>query len=621
METTKIIYKLICLLILLITTSCAVSITTKFTQNSVEIEKGDTAKLFWVFYDAEYVKVSGFEDRFALIDSLFVTPNSTTEYKVHAFDQFKKQTLSIDWLVTVVDSKAPLFDTNKLDDFVKYGTPAPDISANQRINSIIIVGSNIQNTPDEDEKHKNTNNNEYSVKFVPFDASGNPVKGIFVDEKNLHITAPNSKVAKPHITKIDVVVNEHPVNFCICLDNSAAGTRSNQNILNTIHSHSSKFPLTDNFYFSFFNQNFGGVELIGRTKTGTFNEVFRRIPAPSGFSAMNKSVGQTINYMLAKATGKNVIIIIANSADNASVLYDENDLIEHAQKNEIPIYVIAIGTSIPTYNLSNLTNSTGGKIYYLPENEINLLPHYFDEIILSQKQYYNVRFSAHPADNDAFLDVELALNGTHNEVFKDSYSFPLKTQKVFSEYQVLASYSLGDTLLESSFLPAISNLAEVLISNPNLVVELIGNSGSIEGNDEICHRIGLRRAQMVRRQLIENGAHPEQIRVSSEGAARPLFQTPRFDWQFRHNNRVEIRWLLPEEMPFEIIADYKFTENEAQLNVEDWEHKGYKAYYQRIMRNNRPAYRTLIWGYSEELAAENEAKKLSRQYKRQFVLR
>jgi outer membrane protein OmpA-like peptidoglycan-associated protein len=598
-------------------------IKSKFSQNSVEIERGDSAKIFWEFSDVDFVIVSDFNSAefdnpdldklFNAIDSLFVAPDSSTVYKVTATDGFK-QKLTIDWYVTVVEPTIPTFDINLLDDDFRSISPSPNISPNDKVNSISIVGSNTANNNDYSIK--------YSIKFVPYDADGKFVNEVFFDKNNLRVIAPNSKTTAPQIAKIDAIMNDDcPINFCICIDNSSAGTR-NQNIINAIHSASNNFPLSDNFYFSYFNQNFGGVELIRRNNvTGEFDEVFKRIPAPSGFSAINKSVGQAMNYMLAKTVGKNVIIIIANSADNASVLYDENDLIEHSQKNNIPIYVIAVGASVPTYNLANLTSRTGGKIYHLTENESSLLPHFLNEIILSQKQYYSVDFSANNFGDDDYFDIELVLEGGDNAVFKDKYSFPLKTQKIFSEYQVLASFKLGDTLLDESFSPAISNLAEVLISNPDLVVELIGNSGAIEGNDDICRRIALRRAQAVRKKLIEEGANPVQIRVSSEGAARPLFQTPKLDWQFRYNNRVEIRWLLPEELPFEIIADYRVSEDDAQSNVENWEDKGYKAYYQRIMRNNRPAYRTLLWGYSTEKTAEDDAKKLSREYRREFVLR
>ena len=171
------------------------------------------------------------------------------------------------------------------------------------------------------------------------------------------------------------------------------------------------------------------------------------------------------------------------------------------------------------------------------------------------------------------------------------------------------------------FEPAIRNLAEALKSNPDLIVELVGNAGANEGNDEQCKQLALRRARIVRQKMIESGVHPEQLRASTEGSERPLYLFPRFNWQHRYNSRLEIRWLLPEDFPYEIVADNYLSEDEANNSVEVWEDRGYKAYYQRIIQNNRPAYRVLIWGYKSEADAIEVAKKLSREYKKRYYVK
>jgi hypothetical protein len=121
--------------------------------------------------------------------------------------------------------------------------------------------------------------------------------------------------------------------------------------------------------------------------------------------------------------------------------------------------------------------------------------------------------------------------------------------------------------------------------------------------------------------MIESGVHPEQIRTSTEGASRPLYLFPKYNWQHRYNNRLEIRWLLPEDYPYEIVADVFLSEEEANLSVEFWEDREYRAYYQRIIQNNRPAYRVLIWGYKVETDAVEVAKKLSKDYKKRYYVK
>lgn len=594
-------------LMLITLTSCAVPIKSRFVQNETIITKGETAKIFWEFTGAERVTVEGIKREFSAIDLCFVSPDETTMYYVTGSNSHRRH-LTIKWLVSVIE---PIEIMHEPDANVEFHTLSSEIPLYDRINTMSITGASVK-----------PNNEGFALKFYPVNKEGHFLSNLNISKNSIELSVRNLR--NPiNITNIgeNVLDLSAKYHFCICLDNSSAGVKNGE-ILTNIIAASKHFPINDNFYFSLFNQNFAGVEQIHRTSTGSFYEGLKNIPPQSGFSAINKSVGRAVNYLLEKTDGKKILIIIANNADNASVLYDEKDLMQHCNNHNIPVYVIAIGSSILTYNLSYLTNGTGGKIYFVDEDNIDLIQVYLREIIESQKKFYEVAFSTLVPKNTQSLNVELSIpDATKTKKISDSYFFPLEIDKIYSEFQVLASFSLGDTTLSQNFHWGISHLAEVLIKNPTLVVELIGHSGSIEGTDAICHRLGLRRAQAVRKKLIEFGADPAQIRLSSEGSAVPLFQTPRSDWQFKYNNRVEIRWLLPEDKPFEILAGFGISETDAQLQVEKWEDENYKAYYQRIMRNNRPAYRILIWDYSTEAAAEAAAKALTRKYKKTFTVR
>lgn len=616
MNIIKIKYYLVgvvCILSFVIFTSCTAPIGTKYsTSNTVEIRRGDSAKLYWEFYDADRVIVDSTDKVFSIVDSCFVSPRTSSRYKVQAINRLDER-LDMDWYVSVIEPTSTELDLKKLD-ASSYRSPIPEILTNPSVAYISIVGSKIVDTA----------NKKFIVKFLPYDDQGKVINDIHVDNNNLKVLTPFDNSFNPLIHEVRKYfsANNTPINFCICIDNSAASL-NNDSVLSYINLTSKQLPLNDNYYLSYFNQNFGGVEPIKRDADGQFDIAFQNIPQPSGFSAINKSVGRSLNYLREKAkTDRNVIIIIANNADNASVLYDENDLIEYCNNYNIPIYVIAVGTDIPTYNLSNLASSTGGKIYYLLKNETNSISTYIQEIVLSQQYYYSVEFAANISDDEKYLDIELELSGTNKDAyFKDNYSFPLKKQKMFADYQIIASYNVGDTVVSSVFEPAISDVAEALLTNSELVLELIGNSSSVEGNEDICNKFALTRAQAIRKKLMENGVKSKQIRVSSESSYRPLFQSPKTNWQFMYNNRVEVRWLSPEEMPYEIIAGYYTSEDEALSEVTKWESKKYLAYYQRIMQNQRPAYRVLLWGYSTEDAASKEAKKLSNEYKRTFVVK
>jgi PBP1b-binding outer membrane lipoprotein LpoB len=49
MKTIKIKFYITVLLVAMLTVSCAAPITTKFSHNTVEIERGDSTQIFWEF--------------------------------------------------------------------------------------------------------------------------------------------------------------------------------------------------------------------------------------------------------------------------------------------------------------------------------------------------------------------------------------------------------------------------------------------------------------------------------------------------------------------------------------------------------------------------------------------
>ncbi|MDR0926996.1 MAG: OmpA family protein [Ignavibacteria bacterium] len=601
MNTQKLLLILSFSILSLLHFSCSTPLTTEFMQNRTSIVAGDSAKIHWRFYGADYVAIAGHNEHYSPIDSAIVLPNETGHYYVIAHSIYD-DILITDWLVEVSDP----YDKG--------------------INRVPIAGSPVDNSNEEGDI-ANVNSftitgivadadNKYYLRFVANDVNGELVH-------NLNFNSDNVTLAAPHKSAINIRasnISEYKVsdavkyNFCFCIDNSAAA-EYNSTIVKSIALLPNIQPESNNLYISYFNQNYGGVEKVD-------GNIANKIPLQSGFCASNKSVGQAINYLV-NTEGRNVIVLITSSADNASVLYDERDLIEHSNRYNIPIYVIAIGSSTYTYNLEYLANATGGRLFLLNDYEVNTTADYLKLIIASQRHFYNAEIVAEVPYIERKMVVEMDMLIGENDVLTDGIYYPLLPEKIFAEYeyQILASYPLGDTLLSEHYFPQIANLADVMKANPELIVELIGNASAKEGNDETCKKIALRRAQIVRRKLIEYGVHPEQMRLYSEGAESPWYQIPSKDWQVDYNNRVGIRWLLPEEYPYEIIAEYSTSENDAIEIVEKWEKKGYQSYYQRVMKNDRPAYRVLIWGYQTEEEADNYAQKLSKEYKRLFVVK
>ena len=187
------------------------------------------------------------------------------------------------------------------------------------------------------------------------------------------------------------------------------------------------------------------------------------------------------------------------------------------------------------------------------------------------------------------------------------------------EYQALASFDYKDTYLKDEFEPILSSLAEVLKDNPDSKIQLVGHS-SIEGNNKVNLSLSERRADVIKNHLVALGASPTQIKTKAVGASQPIYYLQTSPWQQQYNRRVEVRWLDPSILPFEIIADVTYSEDEAMVKVEEWEDRGYRVYYDRYLKNYTPNYRVKLWGYSTEDEATSTAQKLGKKYKKEFVV-
>ncbi len=595
--------------LLMLLNACSSKITSEYTEMHTEIYAGESAMIYWNFKNADSVLIDKIDGVFARKGSFEVSPTKTTVYNLNAFNKAgNKKTLT--WIVNVIGlpQAGPKLSLGEIGTSNKSSEYIAGVAESVELDRIKIVGGTY---PHE--------NNSFSLKFLPFDKHGNYINNMDIQSNLMSIFTKELSEACTITGYKEKNIYQVKNNFCFAIDNSAAATE-NYWIFEQIKRLSELYPLSDNFFISYFNQNFGDFFPIEKDENNHFKQ-FYNIPDPSGFNSINKSVGQTINLMK-DFSEKNIIILITQSADNASVLYDEKDLILHAQKNNIPIHAVAVGSTFPTYNLAYLASKTGGRLYVLEAENINLLPALLHEIIFSQHFHYNVDFIPPISINQRELNVELSVKGAENsDAKKDSYIFPLRQEKIFSEFQILASFNDADTSVSESYLLSIRNLAATLIDNPKSVIELAGHSSANEGNAKECNKIALLRSQNIRKKLIEFGANPAQIRLSVEGASRPLYLFPQSKWQDEYNNRIEIRWLLPEELPYEILAEVAVSETDAQATVDKWEQLNYRAYYQRIIQNQRPAYRVLIWGYATESDAQKAIRKLKQKYRKNFVLK
>ncbi|MFN3269028.1 MAG: OmpA family protein, partial [Candidatus Kapaibacteriota bacterium] len=265
-----------------------------------------------------------------------------------------------------------------------------------------------------------------------------------------------------------------------------------------------------------------------------------------------------------------------------------------------------------------LSSKTGGNFYHFPW-KLSEIGKSLVEVIFSSKYYFGakIKFSRKELkckDLDIIASVSFG-----NISFSDEHSFPIQDRTFYTNYQAVSLFEHSDTTIKDVFLPTIDNLANLLITHRNLTLELIGTASIGESYSDPI-KLSLERALAVQKRLVSKGVYPSQIRTKGIGISKPIYPNEDDENSSLFNRRVEIRWLLPEILPFTIVVDTVSSEEQAERKVEFWEKLGYKSYYDRLFSRNQMMYKVVLWGYRTYEEAERDAIRVSRKFKKNAIV-
>ncbi|MDX9791059.1 MAG: OmpA family protein [Candidatus Kapaibacterium sp.] len=590
-------------------------------QGVSEIKKGEKAVLRWDIENADKVRIRQLQRNYNSRDSVLIMIDSTSEF---------------DFIVTGSSDSLKLVWKIYVDDTSGEITAGPIISGikNQKpsfVNSTYLRGIQSVKAASPGKflkimsyKFPFESKNSIRANALLLDEFGNYISGLDKPSSGFGDlraeTGCSGKMKFSPVTgfKEIGIVDSTAVDFVLLLDNSAiAGDY--YPIYDQISEFVKSVPKQDRFALYNFNQNF--TETIPLKLVNEIEDLGNLHINSNGLSSIFKSLHHTINKLTQyDLNRKKVIVMIAYSTDNASIIYDRNDIIEKAVESDIPVYVLGVGNAVDSYSLRSIAELSGARYYPVEESELNNISLILNEILFSQRIHYKFDVSVPPLleEDCEAVHAYYSLIANNSTVY-DTLMIKTKQDRHEFPYMAAASFEHRDTVVSDDYLESVKFLAEVMKNNPGLPIELIGNA-SIEGNESFCYNLGLKRAQAVRRILILYGADPSNIRIRSDGSNNPIYYLQERNWMQYYNRRVEIKWLDPELLPYEIIAQTSETESEALEIVENWEDKGYRAYYERYLRNNIPNYRIKIWGFSTINDAEKTAKKLSSDYGTKFLV-
>ncbi|MDC1068421.1 OmpA family protein [Candidatus Kapabacteria bacterium] len=558
------------------------------------IKKGDSARINWDFKNAYYVEIDGIPQKFAAKDTIFESPESSKVYNFMAIQD--EDTIRKSWRVIVMIPE----EEKKLKEF-QYETSYTESKYLKGVmdNAKIIAPNRLKIT----KLILDSNDNSILFNGLILDEFGNYISGLTGDNKiTWHIKQEcnnnKSKIELDDYT--EVLDNNINSNFYYLIDKSAAAEYLSS-VKDAINVFSKNINLNDRVTVSAFDHKF--EKLIENSNSKNFDSFDISLKKTTGLSALYKNTFKALSEHKDN-NGNNVLIVINFSANNAATIYNISDVIKEARKSDIPIYIISIGDAIDSFSAKYLSYGSGGSYYNLSIDNIHLLNDVLKEIQFAQKAHYKFKIPYQNL-NDCSFDAT-TITGEFNDKMISDNVYLIKTPEwLGSKSQSIALFDYKDSQFNPDFSNLINSMSRVLNDNPDFSLELIGHS-SIEGSEDTNQEISYKRAKSINDEFLKLGVEQDQIKIRAQGSSMPVFFLPNSAWQQYYNRRVEVRWLIPEMLPYEIVAQEFWTEDEAMKNVNDWRDRGFQSYFERYLVENMPRYKVKLWGYKSEEAAKED---------------
>gem|GEM_PF-1156510 len=616
------LYALFSVALIILLAKCAQPMKVERFDSEITAIENHRAVAHWGINYADTVFVSSIDKGFGGYDSLVVFPTEDKEYVLTAYQKKDSLVKTIKINVLPDTSLHNATSGDYLESITKLPTSAvqSDFFVGLAHNGAGAKPSRMRifsTVVSEQQKRS-------YLKALLLDDKGNFISGINPDIDSLSIIVESAcgtdKMYYPVLdfSERNNTWKDGSLALGVIIDNSAGAVAAGD-LLDGIHKSLFYLQPGDEFMLGYFNQDLHLAIDLTSAENAIESIKKIKIPEKSGLNSVYKSAYKALKRLSLSSAPKKQLVIATSFADNSSVIYTLEDVCKLAGELGIPITVIGIGDAFSAYYFKLLSSVTGGAYYALEAEEYESAGAVLSEIINASNHYYtfSVPFSAQPAKCEELkLKVDLNFFG---EYFSDAVSAVINPPLAFSQYQSLALFAEDSSNIDSVFYESLKLFAQVLKDNPDEEIELIGNT-SLEGNRLEMTELSKRRAEAVRNKLVEFGADSAKIRVKPFGSSKRVYFFEQNDWQRQLNRRVDIRWLNPATLPYEIVAETVTTENAAAAKVEKWEMLGMNAYFERYFDGDYPYYKVKIWGFATYDDAEAVRIKLSKDYSRRFSI-
>ncbi len=310
------------------------------------------------------------------------------------------------------------------------------------------------------------------------------------------------------------------------------------------------------------------------------------------------------------------LIIITASDDYGMLDILPSDVVEHARTAGTAIWCIVLGNRAEAAPWEFVATHTGGKCYRVSSlGQSQSLEDALEDIIRSFK-FSSRGAAAIPADFAARLEsgctVGIVARGGDSLLGDWLVTPPASAATPLR--QIIALFASESSTIDSLYLPLLDGLAAVLRENPSQAIELIGHAYQ-EGESDAERHVAADRVRAVARALRTRGVHPAQLRLRAMGDLVPIYPVANTADEHMLNRRVEFRWLDPRLLPYELVVAYRWSETDALAQQQRWQERGFNAYIEEVVIEQRPAFRVKLWGYATRQDAEAAARSIAQRYK------
>ncbi|MGA2297443.1 MAG: VWA domain-containing protein [FCB group bacterium] len=159
--------------------------------------------------------------------------------------------------------------------------------------------------------------------------------------------------------------------------------------------------------------SFGGPFFVNQDFTTDKNLLINSLPNTFVDSThFYDACVQVINRLKLRPYQK-VLIVLTDGADNRSVNYNSNDVINIANNNNIKIYTVGVGSSTADNILADIANSTGGQFFKANSSKdlLDIYQRIFTMLSKNITQYFDVLGNSSGAD--LFMDCS---NGNNEKL-------------------------------------------------------------------------------------------------------------------------------------------------------------------------------------------------------------